>query len=112
MNLNNVKENDIDLYRILEIPIESSSKLSSVTESLIKKQFKSLSLDYHPDKSTQRNTQENSRHWHDLHSAYQILLSDKEEYDKWYSYRFLRGNRELLEKLELQERKASFTKTL
>ena len=104
MDLAHVKDNHVDLYRILHIHVNDNEHLNSVTPTLINKQFRKLSLTLHPDKSNESDLNITRDRWDNLQSAYRILSEHKKEYDIWYQRTFLHSNRELLEKLEISEK--------
>ncbi|CDO92769.1 unnamed protein product [Kluyveromyces dobzhanskii CBS 2104] len=100
MSLLYAKEKKLDLYRNLGINIDDSSSLNTVTPSLINKQFRRLSLSLHPDKSNEPDSEVKQIQWDHLQLSQNILLNHKKEYDNWYQRAFLRGNKELLYKLQ------------
>lgn len=73
-NYINIKNNDADLYGILELNIDAS-------EIDIKKQFRKLALKYHPDKNNNANSCEK---FNQIRVAYDILSDQnkKQKYDK------------------------------
>ncbi|KAG0675981.1 U2-type spliceosomal complex subunit cwc23 [Kluyveromyces marxianus] len=103
MDLAEVKSKKLDLYRTLGFDINDKDALEATDLSEVTKQFRKLSLIYHPDKSNLKDSEDVRNRWDLLQTAYQILIKHKSEYDAWFSQSFLRGNKELLAKLEFAE---------
>lgn len=79
----------INLYQILKIPVTSNVELQSITLSQIRKQYRKLALDYHPDKNFENIGSETK--FHEINLATTVLCDDllKKTYDEWFSIHFL-----------------------
>lgn len=103
--LEHVFEQQLDLYQLLELDS------SHVSDSQIKKRFRSLALKYHPDKNPE-NPQVVHK-FHLLSLATHVLTSEtlKGQYDRWLESQDNHEREELIGRLNRKEAQTRATET-
>lgn len=103
--LEHVVEQQLNLYQLLDLDSRH------VSDSQIKKRFRSLALKYHPDKN--RENPEVVHKFHLLSLATHILTSEtlKGQYDKWLESQDDYERKELIERLNRKEAQTRATET-
>ncbi|CCF55591.1 hypothetical protein KAFR_0A01530 [Kazachstania africana CBS 2517] len=99
--LKQVIHDELNLYNLLELPLDKFTKISTAD---LKRQYRKLSLKYHPDKTTDQNAER----FHAVSMAMQILGEDhlRSVYDKWLG-QYIRDNKDrnkMITRLKTRER--------